>query len=983
MSRFPATLLILLAACSPSGPEPGGGELHLVTCSLGCSSGAGGMPVSCAISLVPRNVELAVTFSEPVDLHSVGPQSFRVADVLSGAPAAGQFFLDPLDPRRLVFRPALFFDGSGHVHTSLEPGRTYEVRLRAGDEEPVIRSLGGRPNRTPLACSFMVGGDWYDAVPGDPQVDVFVRTVESGESEPVVRELEPGEELTGLHRESPIEFVFHDLMNIASLVHPGTGQLPSLQIRIDEDGNPLTTGDRWVVPGHATVELDLEALRTRLTFTPDPPLPTAGFHATPRRVFVLIPPSVVDLAGRSVQAEGLRRAVPEGSDSFVRSLLELDGPEDVDSSRSAGEWSTDGFVPGWTGGSGCLGDLVLEPGEVLLLNTDAQAFPLPGRPAHDLWVHPDATLGGDPNLVDHPADYDVQVTVRGGAFSFARLHLAAGSRLRLVGDGPARLGSAGAAGILGMLDLSGVEGGEHDSSTLLSPPGPAAPAGAGKGGDGGGRFDLSHAPDLLALAYTTDAESDARDHPGSQPSGKEGGGLAPGRGGLSFPDSLPSGVSASDPHGVTLQVGPGFGHGSGCWSWMVGAPGGGGGHATDGGDGIPSPPFPFADAPFGASNSPRPTAGGRSSALGLLPPNLEGFGYGPRRLDWTEGFLRGGSGGGGGGAHPFGTRVQAAGEGCLGPGSTFRAWHDHSGARGGSGGGALQLASGTRIKLEGTIDLRGGRGGSARPQTAPAPPFLHDFGAYAMPGGGGAGGAVRLMAPEVEWTGTVDVSGGPGGTSPLGAGGHGGTGLVRIEDQVGTIEAKDLAPKVNPWCPATTSVDWLSVAPGALRARPSARPDSVSCLTTRWLQPESGHHLSFVPDRPGALGWDLDLIWLGSGSPEVVPFRGKSEAFPEGFEGRYGSELGSGLGAELRPGERASPVVVRFQGARIVDGEPLEGTLTPWVDHPAILNHWSPAPTAFRCRVVFDGTQKGQDDPGTALRWVRAVAGLRVLYVAE
>lgn len=67
-----------------------------------------------------------------------------------------------------------------------------------------------------------------------------------------------------------------------------------------------------------------------------------------------------------------------------------------------------------------------------------------------------------------------------------------------------------------------------------------------------------------------------------------------------------------------------------------------------------------------------------------------------------------------------------------------------NGLGGGAGGGALLIASSVSIDLTGSIQARGGAPGSGLGSN--------------LKGGGGSGGAVRLMAPDLRGTGTVDVS---------------------------------------------------------------------------------------------------------------------------------------------------------------------------------------------------------------------------------
>jgi hypothetical protein len=225
--------------------------------------------------------------------------------------------------------------------------------------------------------------------------------------------------------------------------------------------------------------------------------------------------------------------------------------------------------------------------------------------------------------------------------------------------------------------------------------------------------------------------------------------------------------------------------------------------------------------------------------------------------------------------------------------------------------------------------------------------------------------------------GVVDVRGGDGGFTQFtgSRGGTGGPGIVRIEappDVVlnPAIEANKVLPAtggagqpplgnvvhVTNWVPKTTGV--------------SARSGFQSC----WLVPTGAiFDVTYLEDdltdplNP-VVGWDLDIELVGG---QVVPFRTLS-SFAGGAttpEQLWGNDLG------------ASPIVVRFQGARVVtapqnpcvdssndpSGEFLQGSVGPWLRHSAELNDfWATAlpgepdiaaqrkPNAMRYQIVFD-----------------------------
>jgi len=147
-----ALLGAALSSCS-SGNEAGefGGDLFVTSCSLGCTNGQGGQQVFCSIVNTFRNQEIAVEFTEPIDIFSVNASSFRVVDIENGTSPDGEFFQDPVSPRRLIFRPALTFDNLGNPVYGFEPNRAYQITIPGqdqGDNPPFVTSVSGRVNRS-------------------------------------------------------------------------------------------------------------------------------------------------------------------------------------------------------------------------------------------------------------------------------------------------------------------------------------------------------------------------------------------------------------------------------------------------------------------------------------------------------------------------------------------------------------------------------------------------------------------------------------------------------------------------------------------------------------------------------------------------------------------------------------------------------------------------------------------------------------------
>jgi hypothetical protein len=1047
-------LLLPLAGCSPSSSNSAvddfNGDLYVVSCSLGCTNGVGGEQVFCSIVNTFQNQELAVLFSEPIELFSVNTSSFRVVNVNNGTSPSGQFFLDPINPKRLVFRPSLSFDQNGNPIFGFEANTTYQITIPGvsqGDNPPYVTSITGRLNQSRMQCTILTSEGIIDPVPGLPTVQMFVDQVTyDGNGDPdgfnLGVEVLKDPEVIDVFRSTAIDFLFNDIMNVATLLNPATGQSPFILIETDTDGSLATLGDREPVAGTFTFSVDQEKLQTHLNFVSLEPFPSGGSDAlSPRRTAITITSSVQDLVSNPILPEnggGTTGFVPELA-QFAEVTLPADGGEgfvngdNEDARRSGAFWGSGRLAPGLTGGAGQLGDLLVLSGSAVVLNTDSQTFPLTmadGVPiAHvaNILGNPDPTGGGDPGQVDDADDFPTSATITDGGFSFSALNMAAGGALRLEGVNSGRLWSRG-EGIIeagATLDMSGVTPSPTDSMTDINPETDKGfvtnAANGADGGHGADRFDLGDNTLMVGLG----GESDALDNAGADPDGRDGGGVgrsggpgskAEGIGGLHNPARYPTINLESEPtnnnnHGVTFNISTAneFGlNDSQCRAKIVGQSGSGGAYATDGEVGHSTSTDPTAQFPSGASNTPPDTPGGDSTALGLAPPDENNVGYVLRKLEWPLGNLRGGSAGGGGANHPFGSWVAgfdgANQNDCIGPSGTsdFVGWHDHSGSQGGYGGGALHFVSGKKLVIDGRIDMRGGNGGSSRNPQVPDPPLVHDWGQYSMPGGGGSGGALKLRSLVVDIANSGDrilMDGGDGGSGFAGQtlGGKGGTGLLRIEDQAGLVDRALIADDVSPFDPldTTNSLAFISVAPGVLALVPRNRPDSMSASSSCWMRPSVNFSsLSFTTDEddpdtgdPALMGWNMNVIWDTGGGEVLVPFRGANTLFLGSFE----NEFGKLLGYDLDVGETAAPLVVRFQGARATVFDSLcdldlndpnagivAGSVTPWVDHPALLNTFSPAPNMIRFTVVFDGTvdTPGGDVPGTVLPNIKGVTGL-------
>ena len=1041
-----AIAIALLAACS-TGSESGvnGGQLFVRSCSLGCSDGSSGVQVSCQVQSTVQNTDISVLFSEPVDINTVTSSTFRVVNVDNGTTPVGEYFLDPNDSRRVVFRPALTFDINGTPSFGFNINTPYQVTIPGelhSANGPFIQSIVGRPNQSRLDCTIVTTDQITDPVPGPPVVEVYadyVTAYANGVPTEINRvtnafgifdgmgtdglsdNLVNGQSLLrDVYRQGSIFFLFRDVMNPATLANPVTMTSPFINVRTDEDGTLATTFDRSEpIPGDWRVSVDTELLQTLLTFTPTNNFLSAGAGAptTPRLTVIDVPQSVVDLDGRAVTVQnggGLSVCVTEegmvtdielpqtGGETFADNSLE-------DSTRSGGAWGTNmRLASDIGGGSGRLGELVVPAGQTIILNTDSQVFPVTGAVAD---VIGNANMSGL---------YPTSITVTDGVFEFSSLTVEPGGTLRLEGSNPARILVRGVANVTtgSVIDLTGQSMAPHFSDvpqpSVDLPPMLTPPANGGLGGFGADKWDFDPVgvamdPSVF-LGITGNAvdidEAVPENNDGRNGQGVGGTTLGAGVGAvLSFPnfpteDSLiidPSSMAVTGAHGMNTPFNRNFDGLVTCVVRALGGSGSGGAYARDGGTSMAEAPSATADFPMGLSNDGPSIAGGQASDLGLAAPSVTNAGYTVRTLDWTLGFLRGGSGGGGGGLSPYQTTSENTFTGC-GPDDSreYGQWIDNSGAAGGGGGGALEITAGKTVQLNGQILLTGGDGGSSSGGTGGVSRF-------AAPGGGGSGGAIRLRGQSVllsPLAARIDVSGGAGGVGSFTTsdvfGGDGSVGLVRIENTVGGLSHEVLAPSIRPYegdgmAPfddTDRSLDFLSVANGAFGVS-TTRPDSVCGSTSCWVELPAGFSVVSFKEDAVDLGWDMDVVWqVGGGPEELISFRGPSTPFPAGFETTNGNHLGP-------VGNPASPIVVRFQGARVAEplanpcnvsvnggDSPIQfGSLTPWVSHPSELNAFGS--NVFRFCILFDNTNDGADNPGAVLANVRGVTNLSIQAAAE
>lgn len=1035
--------LAALSACSGSSSSEFSGDLFIRSCSIGCTDGSDGRVVTCAVVNVTENQEISILFSEPIDPTSVTPSSLQVINTANGTAPDGLRLIDPLDQRRVIFRPSIAFNNGG-ISFSFEPNQTYEILIpgaNQGDSGPFIRSVSGNANRSRLACSVQTTEGIADIVPGNPVVDVEVDVVTSFDvnNEPLTTERRPiqdenGDPAVDVSRFSKVYFAFNELMFLPTVADNSTGLSPFIRVQFDRDGSLATAGsERFDIPGSFEVFVDEISLTTSLVFTPVGTIPSAGSDPlNPSLLVVRIPTEVTDAAGNPVTVEtggGILAGIPEVI--LFDQLVLPDGGEDFegtdfeDQNATGAIWADGILAPGVSGGSGRHGELRVLEGDTVTINTDSQSFPqFAGVSQIDV-------IGNGSG-----ANYPSSLTVTDGVFEFSKLIVEPGGRLVFEGSNPARVLVRGSCviGPNAIVDLSGTSPAEHDSLIIAPQMGDVVAAPGGPGGGAGGlgadRSDLgSQVGQFLNLPLGSAVQNPGANRDGLAGEGVGGGLIGGGNGGDRFPNLLPTDLVAQNDQTQMTLGDTGFNvtgdpltplDGDRCLIQMIAGPGAGGAYAMDGGEGAAIPiGLAVTESPAGRPVIGQSTAGGSNAGLGLAPPDAGNTGYVRRILRWQDGNLEGGSGGGGGGNHPYGSRVLSQNGGTPGPTpdqcltnlsafafSNFDRWLDHSGAQGGGGGGAVEFTMGRTFELDGTVDVSGGDGASATsalPNTA---------GSFAIPGGGGSGGAIRIRANNVDLGGNARISvlGGMGGAAPwslnsmatITRGGDGSPGLVRIEDNdnSGLVSFNSLAARIQPFDSGNVagSLDFFSYAPNFFDTTSVGflRPDSLSGGTSCWIRPVGSFVSLEFPEDSGTavedMGWTMDIVINGGSGDILRPYRGTNTQFQTSWEDQYGNLLGF----DLQAGESASPIVVRFQGARalVADlddpalgidkcdidlADPQGGivaleSVTPWVSHPSDLNEVLTADNVeytvnmIRYCIIFDATNSGADQPGLILR---------------
>ena len=125
---------------------------------------------------------------------------------------------------------------------------------------------------------------------------------------------------------SQVTIVFDDLMNIATLASPQTGNAPFARVLVDPDGNTNDVADQVLVGGSWTAFWDQELYQTTFVFTAEGGFPSSGSALTPRKIVIDLPEQISDLKGNGLDNSGAFIFVPE-SQPFENVILPADGGE--------------------------------------------------------------------------------------------------------------------------------------------------------------------------------------------------------------------------------------------------------------------------------------------------------------------------------------------------------------------------------------------------------------------------------------------------------------------------------------------------------------------------------------------------------------------------------------------------------------------------------------------------------------------------------
>ena len=382
LALLTAALATVPAGCGGGGGSGGGERMYILSCVLGCNNGNTGNQVTCGIVNTFVNQDVSIQFNASVDLNHVlaNPSSFRVFETQTGISPPGDILLDPANSTRLIFRPKLSFSPLGTPSYGFKAQTSYQIVIPGtvqGDPGPYVKNTGGSDNQSRLLCTITTDQGITDPVPGKPMMEIYVEEIIPGAGGQTktteINDLGPTSEVAS---NSPITFIFRDIMNLGTVVTPVTSSAPFITIEVDPDANIATSSNRTKVSGSYTFDVDEDLLMTTAVFKSSAGFPSGG-SVSPRIIVISVPPQVIDLVGNSVANGGLSTFSPEVQVFGTVTLPEPSGEQFLDAAnmdvdRTSSDWGETQLgrlKPGTGGGSGRLGDLGVGLGQTVTLHT--------------------------------------------------------------------------------------------------------------------------------------------------------------------------------------------------------------------------------------------------------------------------------------------------------------------------------------------------------------------------------------------------------------------------------------------------------------------------------------------------------------------------------------------------------------------------------------------------------------------------------------
>jgi hypothetical protein len=800
--------------------------------SAGCSGGGGGgqgfkiSAVNLTNGAVWRiNRPIRITFTEPVDFASVNLNTINVRQV-GGGPAAGEFYIDSLDPKTVVFQPLCptrdDLSDAG-LKAGTDPNNNdlpyaYELNIIGVDENSglPVKSASGE------ALALSDTRNFTTPTSLNP-LDLYLDTKVGPPTPRVIGDQADTDTTNGTYIEvggaAGTRHYFHRIGGSLTLVPPlalplnklsDAGTQVQLVIGFNQAVNPSSTNItparvRWEFqtntgawsPLVTSVSLDSNCTRSGAYVR----LVPLGLLPPSTNVRAVVTTQFIDLVGESNLlaqnnfAVATDEAFPTNPPTLVDNFLEeFDTSVNEDATAPFAEphanWDTTTtnlsaqFSFSGTGGPGGDFDWKISTGQTLIFNTS------------------NTTITGGPGF--QPTSNE---TVVGGVVDVSDMWVQAGATLKVEGPNPMVILVSGDLQIDGKIVVNGTSTNGVVTLNTTSVPQPGAPgqAGGGKGGTGSPLTTASSPRGTNGYgAFQLVDAGGGGGETGWSNTADENRRRGAGGGGGRFGKDVPNATTAIGPFDqrmIGLDAEPGF----------TSAP-------TDNGA------ITGAAGPFGGPIGPSP----------FVDPDQTNDFFGTQFNSLTNQLIIGelkkpwaGAGGGGGG-----DASQVPSGQFPGPWSPTG---DEKGSGGGGGGGSLHILALGNIRFgsAGQIQCRGGMGGGGENTL-----FLNRVGGGSGGGSGGhvilqsaksidmrlssvatravlatggeggagaqdAGGAIQSSGGQIEQPAAQDACPGPGiyattGLNPCrglvdGAGGDGGPGVIQLHTATGVV-----GPPTNP-----------------------------------------------------------------------------------------------------------------------------------------------------------------------------------------